>query len=181
MKVGREKILNKAFLLVFFFILLKNISFSQQIMSIKFEEKAIDYFCNNIDSIIPNMDKSKIRFNGKTKGAPSSVFNIADCQGEINLLKDSMPNSYFLDSLYKVFSTFNYPKIKINKKCLKSNKFIFNNSIYTLNLFNSIEYKHNRYVELYLINKKLQSYIIIIKFDDHSDKVTNYFIKSRIY
>lgn len=146
--------------------------------------KAIEYFCNNIDIIIPGLEISNIRFNGKTKAAPSNVYYIADCIGEINLLKDSIPNKVYIDSLDRAFRAINYPEIKIGKKCFKSTNRLFdlfNKSVYTLNLFNSVEYKGSIYVELYLINKKQKAYIIILKFNDQTNNNIIHFVKAWIY
>ncbi len=131
-----------------------------------------------------NTSGNNWRFSGKIKTTPSNVFNIADCIGEINLLKDSIPNKVFIDSLDRIFNTINYPEIKIGRKCFKSTNRIFdvfNKSVYTLNLFNSIEYKGSTYVELCLINKKLRAYIVVLKFNDQTNNIISHFVKSRIY
>lgn len=183
-KTGKRKILIKPFLIVFLFFSFGDFLLSQESESDEVEYKAIEYFCNNIDSIIPAMEISNIRFSGKTRAAPSNVFNIADCIGEINLLKDSIPNETFIDSLYRAFSTINYPEIKVGRMCFRStNRFFgwFNKSIYTLNFFNSVEYKGITYVELYLINKKLRAYIVVLKFNGQPNNDITHFVKSRIY
>lgn len=184
MKTGRKRILIRQFLIAFLFFIFGNQLLSQECMNNKIEEKAIDYFCNNIELIIPGLDKSIIRFSGKTKGTPSSVFNIADCIGEINLLKDSIPNKCSLDSLYNALSAYNYAKIETGRYCFKSTGRIFDlfdKSIYVLNLFNQVEYKGDTYVELYLINDMLQAYIIVLRFHVHSNNEISHFVKSRIY
>ncbi len=183
-KTGKRKILIKSLIILFFLISFGEFLRSQERKRDEVEYKAIEYFCNNIDSIIPSLEMSNIRFSGKTKAVPSSVFNIADCIGEINLLKDSIPNKVFIDSLDKILNTINYPEIKIGRKCFKSTNRIFdanNKSIYTLNLFNSIEYKGSTYVELFLINKKLRAYIVVLKFKDRTNNDISHFVKSRIY
>ncbi|MCK9450616.1 MAG: hypothetical protein M0Q90_02905 [Bacteroidales bacterium] len=183
-KIGKRKILIKLFLVLVFYTSFNDRLLSQENQIDKFEEKAIDYFCENLNSIIPSMAISNVRFSGKSKGIPSSVINISDCIGEINIMKDSIPNKTTLDSLDKLFNAYNYAEVKIGKKCFKSTNRIFNKfnkSIYTLNLFNKVEYKGNLYIELFLINKKLRAYIVVLKFNRDSNVVINYYVKSRIY
>jgi hypothetical protein len=183
-ETGKIKILIRPFLLLLFYTFFGDFLLSQEKKSNEFEYKAIEFFCDNINSIIPGLEISNIRFSGKTKAAPSNVFNVADCIGEINLLKDSIPNKIFLDSLDQSFNTFNYPEIKTGRKCfISTNRLfdVFNKSVYTLNLFNNIEYKGNTYVELYLINEKLRVYIIVLKLNKHSSGDINYYVKSRIH
>jgi len=184
MKTGKKKILIKQFLILFFFISFGEFLLSQECKSDEVEYKAIEYFCNNINSIIPGLETSRIRYSGKSKGTPSDVFNIADCTGEINLLKDSIPNKIYLDSLDQALNIFNYTEIKTGRKCFKSiNRLfdVFNKSVYTLSLFNRVEYKESTYVELYLINKKLRAYIVVLKFNNRPNNGISHFVKSRIY
>lgn len=183
-KTGKRKILIRFFLILFFFISFEEYLISQEREGDVVEYKAIKYFCNNIDSIIPGLEISNMRFSGKTKASPSNVFNIADCIGEINLLKDSIPNETFIDSLDQAFSTINYPEIKIGRMCFRSTNWLFdlfNKSVYTLNLFNSVKYNGSTYVELYLINKKQRAYIVVLEFNDQTNNIISHFVKSRIY
>lgn len=66
---------------------------------IDFEEKALSFFCDSIVKNDKEIKKMRIYFKGYLSDKPSSIFNIANSLGDIHLLKDSIPNRVYLDSL----------------------------------------------------------------------------------
>lgn len=56
----------------------------------------------------------------------------------------------------------------------------FNKRKYTLQVFNAIEYKGMHFVELYLVNKNLQTWVIGVKFNKDGEPI-EHCISSIIY
>lgn len=142
------------------------------------EQKALLYFCQNVKDINKNLIDFNVRFNGKTTGKPSSLFNIADCLGDICLIKDSIPNKNELDSLSKANKHKTYPVVSIgypiNCEFLKKHVFApFNKRIYTLYVFNAVKYNESYYVELFLKNKNRSTWVVCIKFDESKNPVNH--------
>lgn len=142
------------------------------------EQKAVDYLCNNIADIKRETNIEVIVFSRKTHGISSFAFDIANCFGEINYLKDSIPNQTELDSIDKANSmlTFKTKPLKCfcsdtRLNCEKKTKFI-------LYVFESIKYKNANYVELYLKNKRSREvWIICLKFDETNTKIISRCLK----
>jgi hypothetical protein len=174
--IGKKLNLSKVFLLLvstFVFVPLLN---AQELNVL--EQKAVAYFCNNVTEIKQGLIDYNIRFKGVTTGKPSRVYKIADCVGDIRLIKDSIPNKIELDSLENYHESKVYEKISIelSEECsfLKRNVFApFNKRIYTLQVFNAISYKENHYVELYLSNKNLNTWVICIAFNEKGEPASH--------
>lgn len=161
------------FKIILVFFVFSNVKAQEKML----EEKAIDYFCKNFEKINKEAIAFDVKFSGKTLGISSDAYDIAHCIGDINLLKDSIPISVFLDSLNNMNS-----KLKLKAKTIKydcdlfKNKF-FSKKIYSLSVFEAIEYKGAFYVELYLVNKRRSSWIFCVKFDKNKDEPSGFFIK----
>lgn len=161
----------KRFCSIVLFFVAPLISFTQNINK---EQKAIEYFCNNLEDIKRETDIKEIVFDGKSQGIASSAFDIAYCLGEINYLKDSVPNQAMLDSIDKANSklsskskqlNFCWPVTKL--RCNRKSKF-------TLYVFESIRFNNAHYVELYLKNKRMKEvWIICLKFDETGTDIIN--------
>lgn len=180
---GKRKILSKLCLLVFVFVVIALSTKAQS--NLHLENKAVAYFCKNIKQINNRLIDYDIRFKGYTTGYPSRVYSIADCFEEISLIKDSIPNESELDSLKAVYDNFEKNRIFISQssKCtfLKKNVFApFNKRIYTLKVYNVIEYKDMFYVELYLSNKNFNTWIICVEFNQEGEPIRNC-VSSMIY
>lgn len=174
-----SRLLNTIFALLIFHFL-TGISLAQQAKPLTFEETAVQYFCDQIlkNDLLANV---KVRFNGSTNGKKSKVYDVADCFGDINLLKDSIPNNSFLDSLDKF--NFNYPKknLKIKLKCREfKNHCILNKNAFRLNVYNAIEYKGNYCVEFFLVNRRLNTFTIVVNLDKNMEPLS-YCIKPLTY
>src|SRR5690606_21430735 len=89
------------------------------------ENKALDYFCNNISKIKPELARSNIKFTGYTFARASNVFEIANCLRDIKLIKDSIPNVELLDSLKELNAKRQFQEVKIEAKCSFLKKRIF--------------------------------------------------------
>jgi len=180
---GKRQIFSKLYLLVFF-IIVSALSTKAQ-TNLNLENKAVAYFCNNINQINNKLIDYDIRFKGYTTGMPSRVYNIADCFEEISLIKDSIPNESELDSLEAVHNTYERNIISISRssKCtfLKKKVFApFNKRIYTLKVNNATEYKEMFYVVLYLSNKNLNTWIVCVEFNQKGEAIRNC-VTSMIY
>lgn len=167
--IGKKLNLNKAFLLLVSTLVFVPLLNAQELKGL--EQKAVAYFCNNVTEIKQGLIDYNIRFKGVTTGKPSRVYKIADCVGDIQLIKDIIPNKIELDSLENYHESIEYEKISIElpEKCsfLKKNVFApFNKRVYTLQVFNSINYKGRYYVELYLANRNLNTWVICIAFNE---------------
>jgi hypothetical protein len=148
------------------------------------ETKAIHYFCNNIAIIKEKVTTKPIRFSGYTLAKASNVYEIADCFGDIKLIKDSIPNKLELDSLKKVNDLVPQHKIKIKAKCSIFTKNIFSNfdrDIFTLYVFNGIEYHGYYYVQLFLFNKNQGNWTFAIRFDRKTNEAIDYCLTGTIY
>ncbi|HUX53332.1 MAG TPA: hypothetical protein VMV56_02840, partial [Williamwhitmania sp.] len=108
------------------------------------EKEAVIYFCQNLNSIDKGLTDYNIRFNNYTNGVKSRIFDVADCEGDINLIKNLIPNRSYLDSLDcdSRSEVEKRQKILVDCKFLKKTIFApFNKRIYTLYVFNAVEYK----------------------------------------
>ena len=174
-----RKILNKL-LFVGYLLQIQGLLFSQVAQQTPtLEEKALIYFCNNIESIDKSLNDYKIRFSGNTTGSASNVYDIADCIGSINLIRDSIPGENILDSLRNYHKRLNLEPKKLNFTCKALQKRIVpsKKQNYSLQIFHAIEYKGYYFVEIYLANKKNSSWIIAVKFDKVSLEPISYCVK----
>ncbi len=175
--------MNRICLIILICVLFNQFLYSQKQISL--EEKAVVYFCNNIKQIKKSLIDYNIRFKWKTTGHHSSVYKIADCIGDISLIKGSIPNKTELNKQERLISskTCNIINIPPVGGCnfLKKHVFApFNKRIYTLQVFNAIEYKESYFVELYLANKNMQTWEIIVKFNQDGEFI-EHCISSIIY
>ena len=140
-----------------------------------FEEKAISYFCIDIIEQIPLLKDVDIVFKGHTNGRPARIYDVADCLGNINLIKDSIPNRKFLDNLENELSKIEFNKRKIDVTCNKFKKNVFlKRDFYYMIVYESIRYNEREVVEIFLLNKKRQMYVVVvIEFDD-CNQVSNF-------
>ena len=175
---GTGKILDKIFLLLVFMFSCFFL-FGNDLKPYLIEQKAVRYFCENVKDINKNLIDFNIRFNGKTLGGkPSSVFIIADCLGDISLMIDSIPHKNELDSISEYNKNKLHPTISIGypEKCDFLRKYVFapfNKWIYTLYVFNAIEYNGTYHVELYLVNKIRNSWSVVVVFDESNNPVNH--------
>jgi hypothetical protein len=169
---GKRQIFSKLYLLVFIIVLVVFPTKAQS--NLLLESKAVSYFCEKINQINSKLIDYDIRFKGYTTGYPSRVYNIADCFEEISLIKNSIPNESKLDSLKAMHNNYEKNVISLQSKCtfLKKNIFApFNKRIYTLEVYNTIEYKDMFYVELYLSNKNLNTWIVCVEFNQEGEPI----------
>jgi len=171
---GKKLIFSKLCLLVVFAI--ANVLITNAQANLSIENKAVTYFCSNINQINNKLIDYNIRFKERTTGKPSRVYDIADCFKEISLIKDSIPNESELDSLKAVHTTYEKDVISISRplKCTFLKKVVFapfNKRIYTLKVNNAIEYKEMHYVELYLSNKNLNTWIVCVEFNQKGEPI----------
>jgi hypothetical protein len=161
------------------FWLISMVAFSQ-VPSNEFQEmEALKYFCINILKNEKVFENQEINFDYKTEGKPSYVYYIADCIGEINLFKDSIPNRHYLDSIENVLNDKTYKVLRISYRCHCLKKITVTpskKSTYRLHLFNAIEYKNHDYVELHAVNKSLAHKVIIVQFNRNSDKPIRHYV-----
>lgn len=173
---GKKLIFSGAFLLLFCISLYSQTAKTQAPSGL--EAKAVAYFCHNVIRIKKNLTDYNIRFKGNTTGKSSDVYKVADCLGDISLIKDSISNKVELDNL-AALNDLNENRI-INTvqpngcSFLKKKVFApFNKRIYTLKIFNAIKYKERYFVELYLSNKNLNTWIICIEFNKNGEPLSH--------
>ncbi|MDP4280869.1 MAG: hypothetical protein Q8867_01840 [Bacteroidota bacterium] len=174
-----KKTLNKLLLFIYL-IQIQGLLFSQVVQqTLTLEEKALIYFCNNVESINKNLNDYKIKFSGKTTGSASNVYDIADCIGSINLIRDSIPGGNILDSLRDYYKGLNLEPKKLNFTCNSLQKRIMHSTSqnYSLQIFHAIEYKGYYFVEIFLANKKNSNWIVGVKFDRVSLEPISYCVK----
>ncbi len=178
----RLNFINRICFIILVCVLFSSFAYSQK--GISYEEKAVIYFCNNIKQIKKGLIDYSIRFKWQTTGYPSRLYKIADCVGDISLKQDSIPNKVKFDKLEKLISYRTFDVINITKvegcNFLKRHIFApFNKQIYTLHVFNAVEYKGIYFVELYLVNKNMQIWEFLVKFNNRGEPVEHcisYFI-----
>jgi len=178
---GKRQNFSKLYLLVFITVVIVLPTKAQS--NLKLENKAVTYFCEKINQINSKLIDYDIRFKGYTTGYPSRVYNIADCFEEISLIKDSIPNESKLDSLKAMHNNYEKNAISLQSKCtfLKKNIFApFNKRIYTLKVYNAIEYNEMFYVELYLSNKNYNTWIVCVEFNQEGEPIRDC-VTSMIY
>lgn len=165
-------------------LLCVNFTIAQDFKSGDLEKKALKYFCENISEIKQTLTKNQIRFKGATIGKYSNVYDIADCKKDISLITDSIPDKLYLDSLNNFYKSKVVGPLTMNYECTFLKKKIFapfNKYIYTLHLFHAINYKDFYFVEIYLVNKNKETWIVGIKFDKKSLKPVSHCTSYLIY
>jgi hypothetical protein len=165
-----EQIFNKYRLFAFIFIcFLFSLCKAQERKIDSLEFKAVQYFCNNWDKFEIDISKIYVVFNGYSSGYPSNIYDIAQCEKDINFLKNFIPNKAELDSLDKKYQSqsYKYSVIKYHCNFLNRGGILkhFSKDTYRLFVKEHIEYKGFYFVELYLANKRNETVIIGIKFD----------------
>ncbi len=141
------------------------------------EQKALNYFCENLIVIDSTLINDNIKIEEGNIKKYSKAYDIAYCLKDINIVKDSIPAKKYLDSL----ETYYKNTIQQNKKISNTNCKISNKKKSEIQVFvyNTIIYKDKNYVELFILNKKEKYYkIICIEFNASYD-VTSY-CKSRL-
>lgn len=152
--------------------------------SISLEEKAVIYFCQNVHNIDRNLLDYKIRFNNYTTGKASNIFYIADCEEDISLIHNHIPNETYLDSIDVVNKSKKQERRKISYDCKFLKRMVvapFNKRIYRLYVYNAIEYKNRYFVELILRNKHTETWVICVKFDKENLEPINHCVSFFIY
>lgn len=143
-----------------------------------FEEKAISYFCTDIIKEISVIENIDIVFKGYTNGHPAKVYDVADCLGDINLIKDSIPIRHILDDLEKKLSEMKFNKRKIDIPCDRfKKKVLLKKDVFYMTVYESIQYKGSNIVEIFLLNRKRQMYVIVIVEFDDANQVSNFCIR----
>lgn len=140
-----------------------------------FGEKAMSYFCSDVVVDISVLENIDIVFKGYTNGYPAKVYDVADCLGDVNLIKDSIPNRQILDDLEKELSEMKFNKRKIDVPCDRLKKKVFlKRDVFYMTVYESIQYKENNVVEIFLLNKKRQMYVVVVIEFDNSNQVSNF-------
>lgn len=156
----------RIFLVIFLLQSFVMLGYAQVTNPVTIEEKAVKYFCDQVLITETLINQFKIQFDGATNGIPSKVYDVANCLGHINLIKDSIPNKIYLDSLEQEFSQRERTVIRINAGCGQlSKRFLFKRSGYRLYLYNAIEYNGIYCVEFFLANRGNSTYTIIVTLD----------------
>jgi hypothetical protein len=146
------------------------------------EEKAFKYFCDQVLLQETRINQFRIWFDGSTNGKPSKIYDVANCLKHINLLKDSIPNKAYLDSIEQKYAQTKSNIIKISTPCKRfSKQTLFKKNGYRLYLYNAIEYNGNYCVEFLLANKKNSTYTIIVTLDKNLLVPLNHCIKAITY
>ncbi len=146
--------MDKAIIVIFCLFYFGQAAHSQN--SKNLESKALEYFFENRGKIDTDLINAKISNNMTTVGRPTRIFILANAIGEINLMKDSIPNKNYLDSLEKAYG--NTPSLNspISLTFTAPIRHHGNGIKLKLWVYNAIEYKKTKYVELlyYLIKKQ---------------------------
>ena len=143
------------------------------------ESKAVNYFFDNLSLIDKNLENAKITFKKSTEGKPSDVYTVAYNIGDINLMKDSIPNKDYLDKLEKMYSNTSSLGDKIKLNVAPQNKKKGTALTFKLHVLNAIKYKDSTFVELFLTNKRMSNRItVVIKFVQQNP--ASFYVKSLI-
>ncbi len=128
------------------------------------EQKAVIYFCENIEKL----NNYNISFGGMTAGVGGNIFDIAHCVGDIHVIKDSISNREELNNIQKQIDStcFEKKEINIEKYNFFKRRIFFNKYAFRLKVYNAIRYKGKFYVELFLLNKDMQVWIVCVEFDN---------------
>lgn len=153
------------------------ISYCQDTKSL--EHIAYQFFCSELNSK-PIFKDRKIRFSGKTNSLSSRVYSIADGIGDISIIKDSIPNQNYLDSLDIYYKSIQHDIILLDNSFLqKGSK---RSSKYIMRVYHAISYQRINYVEITFHSKKEQEVItLILRFNNDSSKIDKYYIKQLNY
>lgn len=146
------------------------------------ESKAVEYFCKNVLKIDPSLKGMDIIYNLVVEARPSKVYDVADCMGDINLLKDSIPNAVYLDSLEQAYIANQYSRKYLRLSCslFKKKRSIFKRDVFYMEVYSPIIYNDKKVIEIFLHNKKVKNYrIVVLTFKE--GEVSNHCLKHIIY
>ncbi len=167
--------------ILFFILLVYPVLLSAQTI-LTLESEAVAFFDKNVSKIDRDIPNSKVIFPHITEEKNANVYELANIIGDIKLIKDSIPDKIYLDSLEFIYnnSAAVSKKILISKSIKKKYSKSINGQTYRLFVFNAINYRNNEYVELLLIDIKTNlNVIIFIKFCNGLPK--DYFIQKMTY
>ncbi|BAU56160.1 hypothetical protein MgSA37_04357 [Mucilaginibacter gotjawali] len=143
------------------------------------ELSAAGYFYNHILKIESSLKNISVKKPHFIEG-PSEIYDVAYATGDINMLKDSVPNRKYLDSINMVNTEVRRntkTNIPIHIRYHQGGH--LNGPIYKMRLYKSVLYKGNTYVVIHLNDKRSgHEEIICVKF--YGDEIVNYYIKSLV-
>jgi len=137
------------------------------------EQKLIDnsfiFFCDRIIDSDTSLAGATIIFEGKTTPVYSPVIYIADCAGDIDMVKNRIPNRDFIDRLQAHYDQLPLEYREITDVDKRTKKFVLfpgKKVICYLNIYRPIDYKGKYYVLYYILFEKEQKLFYSISLDE---------------
>ncbi|MEE4257782.1 MAG: hypothetical protein V2I47_12155 [Bacteroidales bacterium] len=137
------------------------------------EQKLVDnsyvFFCDRIIESDTSLAGATIIFEGKTTPVYSPVIYVADCAGDIDMVKNRIPDRDYIDRLQEHYDRLppEYREVTdIDKRTKKFVLFPGKKTICYLNIYRPIDYKGKYYVLYYILFEKEQKLFYSISLDD---------------
>ncbi|WP_348688792.1 hypothetical protein [Zunongwangia profunda] len=174
--------MKKLIFINFMFLVLFPILCSSQQTNL--EQKAVKYLCENLGKIDNDLLNKRIYFNGNIIRKTSNIYNVANCNDEINLIKNEIPieKEKELDSIanHNLERQYESKKIVFDCNSFSKKRRLFT-EYYYMRVYNFIEYDNKYSVEINISGKKGRSVEIIIVNFDKSSKDVSHCYKHLIY
>ena len=137
------------------------------------EQKLVDnsylFFCDKIIDSDTSLADATIVFEGRTASAYSPVIYVADCTGDVDMVKNSIPNRDYIDRLQAHYDELPPEYREVTDHDKRTKKFILfpgKKVICYLNIYRPIDYKGKYYVLFYVLFEKEQKLFYSISLDD---------------
>ncbi len=137
------------------------------------EQKLIDnsyiFFCDRIIDSDSNLKEAAIIFDGNTATAYSRVIHVANCAGDIDLIRNVIPNREYLDRLQAHYDHLPPEYLKVSDISKRTRKFVLmprKRVICELYIFRPIEYRNVYYILYYVLFEKELKILYGISLDD---------------
>ncbi len=143
-------------------------------------DNSYTFFCDRIIDNEEDLSGVTIIFNGKTATAYSRVIHIANCAGDIDLVRDEIPNEEYLHRLQDHYDRLPPKFIKVSNTGKRTRKFVLfpqKKIICNLYIFRPIQYKNTYYILYYILFDRDYKIFYGISLDDDYN-VIDYCTKS---
>lgn len=131
---------------------------SERIAREELEQTIVDnsytYFCDRIIDNDEFLAEATIIFSGKTATAYSRVIYVANCAGDIDLIRNIIPNRDYINALQEHYDLLPPDYLKVTNTGKRTKKFVLlkkNKILVDLYIFRPIRYKDTYYILYYIL------------------------------
>lgn len=151
--------------ILLFLALFSNSTRAQKIDEQHIVDLSLEYLCDSILDSDEYLSSAFIKYSGKIVPKYSSVYDVANCTGEIDFMTYPISNKELLDSLDNLYNSIQLTQGKANIKCKKIKKcnglFKKKINVYRLYVYYPILYNSKIYNILYFYGSNIKVYICV--------------------